>query len=163
MATMEMSEVQIVQNPAVAATMIWRCGMGYQEEGGSRTMEMPLAFLVLPICLHWETLNIVLTTQRRSGLSLFASKISAEREKLLAVHLRALAYRDLTWKAIGMGLQTQLLSIDYASAKIRSNHAKLPRYVPERVKSLVRGSEKVGAWCGRLTMEQVTTILRIDL
>lgn len=163
MAAAHFSEVEVVQNAALAATMVWKCGMGYQDESESQAMEMPVAFLVLPICLHQETLRLLLSTQRRSGLSLFAGKLAAERENWLAVHYRTLAYRELTLRALGVGIQSKLLSIEYSVARVRSNNARLPSSVPERIKPLIRGSERFGAWCGRLTTEQTATTLGIHL
>ena len=69
-----------------------------------RAMDIHVAFLVLPTCLHAPTLAKLLSTQRRSGLSLFAAKLSDNREDLLALHVRARSYRALTLQAIGIGI-----------------------------------------------------------
>ena len=157
-----LSETEIVQNAALATTMIWQCGLSYQEEADSALMPVPIAFLVLPICLHRQSLDVVLSTQRRSGLSLFAGKLGKNREELFAVHDRTFAYRALTLESIGLGIRSRLLTVDYPSAKIRSNAFSMPKDVPERVKSLVKGSARLGAWCSRLTVEQVSTTLRVE-
>ncbi len=83
MAPSSLSEIEIVQNTALAATMIWRCGLGYQDESGSSPMPFHLSFLVLPVCMHKDTLDHVLSTQKRSGLSMFAAKVAQNREDLL--------------------------------------------------------------------------------
>ena len=103
--------------------MIWQCGIGYQKESDGRPMDMHVAFLVLPTCLHRATLGKLLSTQRRSGLSLFAAKLADDRENLLALHVRALSYRGLTLESIAIGIRAKLLSVDYALAKLRANSA----------------------------------------
>ena len=162
MASQTFTEAEIVQNAVLAATMIWQCGVGYQKESGAQPMDMHISFLVLPTCLHRGTLDILLSTQRRSGLSLFAAKIAANRENLLALHVRTLSYRALTLESIGLGVRTRLLSVNYALGKVRANGNRMPTYLPERIKPLMRGAEKFGAWCGRLSVEEITTTLRID-
>ena len=163
MASISFTEAEIVQNSALSATMIWQCGIGYQKEADTHTMDMHIAFLVLPICLHRDTLEILLSTQRRSGLSLFAAKVGQDRERLLALHVRTLSYRALTLDSIGLGVHAKLLSIDYLAAKVRANTGRMPKYLPERIRPLIRGAERLGAWCSRLSVEDVTTTLRIEL
>lgn len=157
-----LTEAEIVQNTALSATMIWQCGIGYQKESDGRPMDMHVAFLVLPTCLHRATLGKLLSTQRRSGLSLFAAKLADDRENLLALHVRALSYRGLTLESIAIGIRAKLLSVDYALAKLRANSARMPKYLPERVTPLVRGAERFGAWCGRLSLEEIAGTLRIE-
>ena len=163
MAPAALTETEVVQNAALSAAMIWQCGIGYQKESDLQPMDMHVAFLVLPVCLHRNTLDTLLSTQRRSGLSLFTAKIAADRENILALHVRTLSYRTLTLKAIGAGVQSKLLSVDYPRARIRSNTLKMPTRLPERIKLLLRGAEKFGAWCGRLSIEEITTMLRIEV
>jgi hypothetical protein len=87
-----LTELEIVQNPALGAYVLWRFGVGFQSEDG-RPAALPLAFLVLPLLLHQPTLKMIKSTQKASGLALFAAKLGQERENLLAVHERALALR----------------------------------------------------------------------
>lgn len=157
-----LTETEIVQNAGLAATIIWRCGLSYQEEAENAPMPFPVAFLVLPICFHRSSLDMALSTQRRSGLTLFAGKLGQNREDLFAVHVRAFKYRELTFESIGLGVRTKLLSIGYKSAQIRANTFSMPRELPGRVRDLVRGADLLGAWCGRLPLEQVATTLRVE-
>lgn len=163
MASPILTETEVVQNSALSATMIWRCGIGYQAEADGRTMDMHVAFLVLPLCLHAPTLGKLLSTQRRSGLSLFAAKLADDREELLSVYVRTLSYRALSLEAIGIGVQARLLSVDYTSGRIRCIAGGLPSGIPERIRPLCRGAERLGNWCSRLTLEEITTKLRIEL
>ena len=162
MAAQILTEAEIVQNAALAATMIWRCGIGYQAESAGRAMGMHVAFLVLPACLHGPTLSKLLSTQRGSGLSLFAAKLAHDREDLLSLHVRALSYRTLSLEAIGIGVLTRLLSVDYNLATLRGNASGWPRRRPERIRRLAQGAERLGNWCSRLTLEEITKILRIE-
>jgi len=123
----------------------------------------PFCFFFIPfaICFHRPTLDLVMSTRVGSGMSLFASKLSESREELLAVHDRALAYRQLTLGSIAMGIETKFLTVDYPAGRIRANQQKLP-VVRERIKPLLSGAERLGTWCGRLPIEQVTSILGLE-
>lgn len=116
--SLPLSEIEIIQNPALGAYTLWRFGLGFQSEDG-RPAVFPLAFLVLPVVLHRSTLGIISSTQRASGLALFAAKLGQERENLLAVHERALALRLLTLQSISVGINERLLTLDYMRATIR--------------------------------------------
>jgi hypothetical protein len=161
MAQGSLGEIEIVQNPGLGSVMIWKFGIGYQTESGSVIPTLPLAFLVLPIVFHAPTLEAVLSTRVASGLALFASKVGENRESLLAIHARALALRTLSFQSIAMGAKVQLLSLDYSSASIRANTRKTPP-LPERLRRLLTGSERFGHWCARLSLAQISSLLRVD-
>jgi ABC-3C biological conflict system middle component len=159
-----LSEIEIVQNPALGAYAIWRFGIGFQSEDG-RPPAFPLAFLVLPLVLHRPTLVMIGSTQRASGLALFAAKLSQERENLLAVHERALALRRLTLQSIAMGVGERLLTLDYVSATIRANTPEptvRKLILPERIRAFSGAAEKVGYWFSKLGLHQVTSTLAVE-
>jgi Family of unknown function (DUF6521) len=159
-----LSEIEIVQNPALGAYAIWRFGLGFQSED-SRPAAFPLAFLVLPLVLHRQTLGMISSTQRASGLALFAAKLSQERENLLAVHERALVLRELTLQSIAMGVSERLLTLDYNSATLRANtHESSVRKpaLPERIRAFSGAAEKVGYWFSKLGLHQVASTLAVE-
>lgn len=155
------SEISNVQNPAISAALLWKFGLGYQSESQVASPPLLLLFLPLPICFHKPTLDLVLSTRANSGLSLFLAKLAEAGEELFAVHERALAYKALTLDALKVGIQSKLLSVDHSSSAVRSNLQRLP-VVAERVKPLLQGAERLGAWCARLPIEQVASSLRVE-
>jgi Family of unknown function (DUF6521) len=156
-----LNEAEIVQNGALGASLIWRFGLGYQEESGSEAMPFPLAFLVLPICLHSKTVATILGTRKASGLALFTAKLAQEREDLLAVHERALALRSLSFESLAVGIRAGLSAVDYVGATIRSNTVREPP-VNERVKPLWTAADRLGHWCFGLKLAHVATLLKVD-
>jgi ABC-three component (ABC-3C) system Middle Component 3 len=157
----ETSSVELVQNPAFGSIVLWRFGRGYQKEKIGDLPQLLSFFLVLPLILHGPTLREIRSTNLPSGLTKLASKIAEQRERLLAVHDRAVALRDLTLQSIGMGITTNLFHVDYDSAFVRSNEAKMPA-PPERLKFHMSGAEKLGRWFARLPEGQVFSILQVD-
>jgi hypothetical protein len=162
--TNALSEPEIVQNPALGAFALWRFGAGFQTDG-SHPVPLPLAFLVLPLLLHQPTLKMITTTQRASGLALFAAKLGEERENLLAVHDRTFLLRRLSLQSIAMGVDNRLLTLDYDAATIRSNititlHRKPT--VPERLRGFSSAAEKLGYWFSRLGLHQIASTLVVE-
>lgn len=159
-----LDEIEIIQNPALGAYILWRFGLGYQADDG-RSALLPLSFLVLPLLLHRPTLDVISSTLKQSGLTLFAAKLGKERENLLAVHERALALRPLTFQSIGLGINQHLLTLDYASTTIRANAledgARSPK-IPERIKAFTGAAEKVGFWFSQLSYQQIGSILAVE-
>jgi hypothetical protein len=158
------SELQIVQNPALGAYSLWHFGLGFQGDD-ARPPLLPLSFLVLPLLLHRPTLDIIASTRKISGLSLFAAKLGEERQNLLAIHDRALTLRSLTVQSLGVAVNAGLITIHYQHGTTRSN--SLPPGLrsptpPQRIRSFPAAAEKLGHWFSRAGLSQVASSLRID-
>ena len=69
-------------------------------------------FLALPLVLHGPTMRIIKSTNQSSGLAKFVSKLAEERERLFAVHDRALALRSLTLESVAAGIAAKLMYHD---------------------------------------------------
>jgi hypothetical protein len=107
---------------------------------------------------------MISSTQRASGLALFAAKLGQERENLLAVHERALALRRLTLQSIGVGVGERLLSLDYVSATVRANSESGVRkpILPERIRGFSGAAEKVGYWFSKTGLQQTASTLAVE-
>lgn len=154
------SPVQLVQNPAFGSLLLWKFGTAYQEQSVGRLPNFELFFLVLPLVLHKKTLTDITSTMQGSGLGKFVSKMSENREDILAVHDRALALRLLTLQSVSVGLSTKLLAINYESGDVRANDAKPPRQ-PDRLKTALTGAEKLGKWFARVPANQAFSLLQV--
>lgn len=157
----ELNEVDAVQNAALGATLLWQFGLSYQAKALSTPPLMPVMFVVLPLCLHAQTLEVLLSTRKNSGLALFAAKLGETRENLIAIHARALVFRPLSLQSIAVGIRANLLSVDYQSAAVRSNDARAPT-LPERVKPMWDAAGRFGHWCGGLSLRQVALLLKLQ-
>ena len=158
-----LSEAAIVQNEALGAYALWRFGLGYKERNG-QAVTLPLAFLLLPLVLHAPTLAMVLSTQRASGLHLFAGKLGEQREDLLALHGRALALRQLTLGSIMVAEQSRLVRIEPSTATLWAfspHHDLKAPALPERIRRISPACEKIGYWFASLSDEQVAHTLKV--
>lgn len=161
----EIDELHAVQNPAFGAYLIWNLALGYQADRGL-DLPFPLSFLALPMLLHRPTFEAVLSTQRGSGLTIFAAKFDKNRETLVALHDRAMQLRGLSLQSLGLAARSRLIRIDYERATLRAHSidmldVKRPR-IPERIKDYPKAAEKVGYWFSRLGLAQIASTLRID-
>lgn len=162
---LELTELDLVQNPAIGAYLIWNFALGYQE-GGAEAAPFPLAFLVLPMLLHRQTFEEIASTRKASGLALFAAKFDSQREALVELHGRALHLRGLSLQSVGVAATSRLIKIDYEHATLRAYslavlEAKKPK-MPERLKGFAGASEKIGTWFSKLGIAQIASTLRID-
>jgi hypothetical protein len=158
------NEIEMVQNPTIGAYAIWRFIQAYQNREGA-VPSVALAFLILPIVLHKATRDVVTSTQKASGLALFAGKLGDVRENLFAIHNRAMEYRALTLESIALGEQAGLFSIDASTATMAATtsdgQASIPK-LPVKIKWLLPVSEKLGDWFSALTDEQVSRTLCVE-
>jgi Family of unknown function (DUF6521) len=159
-----LTELTIIQNPALGAFALWRFGTGYQADDGHHAPFL-LFFLVLPLILHQNTLNLISSTQRSSGLASFAAKLAEERENLVAVHNRALTLRQLSLQSIAMGVGQGLLAVNSKDTSVRANTAdaalRAP-VLPNRITGFARAPEKLGYWFSKFSLYQVASTLMVD-
>lgn len=156
-----LSEIDVVQNPAFGALLLWNFGISYQDSHTKASGGFLTYFLVLPICLHKPTLDIVNSTYASSGLGKFCQKVGANREELLAVHNRCLKLRELSLNSISFGVRAGLFSVAYSAGAIRANETTQPGPA-ERTKDHVKGATKLGAWFRELDEVQVFRTLKVE-
>ena len=161
MADADISPVALVQNPAFGSQLLWSFGRGYQAEDVGELPILTPFFLVLPMVLHGPTMRVIKSTNQSSGLARFVSKLAEERERLFAVHDRALTMRGLTLESLGAAISAKLLKVDYDTALVRANDVKPPP-PPERLKHHVASAEKLGRWFARLPPHQAFSLLQIE-
>jgi hypothetical protein len=159
--THDFSPVGLVQNPAFGAVILWQFGRSFQTERIDSLAQLNSFFLVLPIILHAETLEIARSTNPASGLAKFVSNVAENRERLFAIHDRAMAVRGLTLESIGTGVASQLLSINYENALVRANDLRVPT-ITEGVRAHFAGADRLGRWFARLPQGQVFKLLQVQ-
>lgn len=158
-------EVRNIQNPALGAGLLWRFACGYVGSHPTHDhVPLPLAFLVLPIVMHEQTEEFVHATQKASGLRAFAAKFgkseNSKQDILLSVHDRMLALRLLSVDSIRLALATRLLHLN-AAHLIPLSETEAVAGIPPDVKRMMKNAEKLGLWCGLLTMHEVSTTLKV--
>ena len=160
-------EAQNVQNPALGAAVLWRFCCGFVESHPySDAPRLPLLFLVLPIVLHQSTAELLRRTRSASGLRAYAAKFGdsavSKQDVLLQIHGRAARWRRLSLQSIELASAGRLIYLSDAGDVIPLSRTKA-RAMPDEVKQLLMDAEKLGKWCGQLTLHEVTTTLKVKL
>ena len=160
-------EAQNVQNPALGAVILWRFCCGFVEaHPASDAPRLPLLFLVLPIVLHQATAELLRRTRATSGLRAYAAKFGdsaiSKQDLLLQIHERAIRWRRLSLQSIELASAGRLIHLSDAGEVIPLSRTKA-RALPDEVKQLLTDAEKLGKWCGQLTLHEVTTTLKVKL
>ena len=159
-------EVRNVQNPALGAGLLWRFACGYIESHSTRDpVPLLLAFLVLPIVFHERSEELVAGTRKASGLRAFAAKFgnsdNSMQDVLMAVHGRMLALKSLTRESLQVALATRLLRLETTGTLIALSQTRADSGIPVGVRRLMQSAEKLGYWCGLLTIHEVATTLKL--
>jgi hypothetical protein len=157
-----LSIVEVVQNPGLGATLIWSATSGHYTEVGA-AFPLHLAFLVLPMVLHFKTRNIILDTYKSSGLAKFAFKFKGHEDELLAIHTRALVLRTLTLDSLSAAFASNLLSLDYTNASLLPTRVRGRPPQTQNIESMLDAAAKLGHWFARLPLRQITSMLRVEL
>jgi Family of unknown function (DUF6521) len=165
--TMLAREAQNVQNPALGAAILWRFCSGYiTTHRAGDAPALPIMFMVLPIVLHEATVELLRRTWPSSGLRAFAAKFGdtkvSKQDLLLQIHDRSLRWRTLTLQSIELAAAGRLIHLTETGEAMPLSKTKA-RGLPDEVKQLMSDAEKLGAWCGQLTLHEIATILKVRL
>jgi hypothetical protein len=160
-------ETRNVQNPALGAAVIWRFIVGYTE--GSKTASpapLPLLFLVLPLIFRQDFAELIERTRRSSGLRAFVDKFNegktSKNDLIAGLQARTNTFRDLTSRSLGVGISSSLFQIDRDGHVFSLSQTEPRAGIALSVKKLLKSSEKLGYWCGQLTLHEVTLILKVS-
>jgi hypothetical protein len=159
-------EIEIVQNPALGALLLWRFAFAYQEH--SRNGEGPsllLSYLVLPLVWDEGTLRHLQSTRAASGLRAFVSKFSdstnSSFDVLLELHERVGRWKSKTREALKVCFATELLSLtEEGNLKAGAPRFSISKQ-PSKIRALCFCSEKIGEWFARLSVRDICLILHV--
>jgi hypothetical protein len=159
-------EVDAVQNAAVSAVLLWRFSVSYAAAKGTLgTVPLPALFVVLPLLFDEESAQMVSSTLAKSGLRRFAGKFvesaHAKTDVLLSIERRARELRGQSLEALSLAIGTRLLLLDTSTAEVLPLSAAAPLSLPESVRPLLRNAEKLGHWCGGVSLFELSSILRV--
>lgn len=154
-----------IQNPALSAYLISRFSLGYMEENQNMT-PIPLLFIVLPMMYKKEIVDFISSTQKNSSLRFFADKFTEKKNSnndlILQVQNTSQRYKLMTLEAIGVGMAGKLFDIQTNAYVLpledNINSFKLES---EKLKKLGNAAEKLGIWCSRLALMEISQILKV--
>ncbi len=155
-------EITYVQNSALGAVSLWRFICGYISVNNI-PVPFPIIFIILPIVFDEELRNFIKNTHKQSGLIKLASKISSQKnsDKIYKIHLSSEIYKNLTLQSFQIALNTKLISIDPKTAYILPI-TKTPKSLPlGDSKIILEVSEKLGFWCGSITLHEISSLLKV--
>lgn len=101
-------EIRNLFNPAFCGVVLIRAFQGFEEEDGSG-MPFSLALLVLPLCLHKDTREILSNNPRSYLLKTF----SDNPQILVGFDERTRSLLPYTFEALGFTMQLQLFEVTY--------------------------------------------------
>jgi hypothetical protein len=162
-------EVREIQNPAFGAGLLWRFAYGYSvaRKTPPEAVPLPVLFLALPFLLREESRKLIETTRTSSGLRVFVDKYhdgrSPQTDLLLALGNTIHAYRDLSLTSLRLALMHRLLFLDPGDAEVFPLSHAIPRAgMPQNLQKEWVLAERLGRWCGSVTLFELANTLRIS-
>lgn len=157
-------EIRNVQNPAFGSFAIWNFVRGYYSGNLSFT-PFPVLFIILPIILRSDMVEVLYSTNRTSGLRYFANKFLStsvlKNDLISQIHVSSSDMKELTFDSIRIALSASLISIDYESALVLPISTSEHKSEPKSIVKLGKASEKLGYWCSQLTLHELSQILKV--
>lgn len=157
-------EFKNVQNPALGAFIIWNFSRGYYSYNSS-FVPFPLLFVVLPIIFRTDMVEIINSTQKQSGLRYFADKFMTTKilknDIVSQIHKSSEKMKMLTLESIKIAVQVNLIAFDCDSGTIFPVTTTERKSESDSTKKLGKASEKLGSWCAKLTLHEISQILKV--
>ncbi|ECC1558925.1 hypothetical protein FNI18_02740 [Salmonella enterica subsp. salamae] len=160
----ELNDAALVQNSAMGAFFLWlfcRYYQHYKKECPTLT----ITFLVLPLILHKSTVKLICSTQKASGIHLFAGKIQKKREAIFTIHERTLQLRSLTFDSLSIAEVAGLLEIDTKTATliVRCDDSELDLpLLSDDLKKIHACCDKLAYWFAEVSEQQIAKTLMVD-
>lgn len=160
-------ETRIVQNPALGSVLLWRFAVGYSDGSEIKApTPLPLLFVVLPIIYHEETAAFIESTRKSSGLRAFVNKFdeskTSKSDLIISIHERARVMRQLTQHSLSLALASDLIALDLRSGGIFPKTRTQPKTgIPNSVTEMMKAAERLGFWCSKLTLHEVSITLKV--
>ena len=154
-----------IQNPALSAYLLSRFSLGYMQED-SNMAPLPLLFIVLPMMYKKEIMNFLVSTKTSSGLRFFVDKFTekknSNKDLIIQIQNNSQRYKVMTLEAIGMGVLGKLFAIqeDAYVLPLEDNIGSLKTKSKE-LEKMGKNADKLGRWCSKLTLMEISQILKV--
>lgn len=158
-------EFHNVQNPALSAYLLSRFTMGYMEEK-QQLAPMSLLFIVLPMLYKKEVVDFISSTQKSSSLRYFADKFTEKKNSnndlIIQIQSASHRYKIMTLEAMRIGVLGNLMVVQ-EDGHVIPMEDNINRYKPEskEIKRIGNSAEKLGVWCSRLSLMEISQILKV--
>lgn len=154
-----------VQNPALSAYLLSRFSLGYIKENQDMT-PLPLLFIVLPMIYKKEIFDFITSTQEKSGLRFFADKFTEKKNSnndlIIQIQNLSKRYQVMTLEAMRIGIVGELMAIQNDAYILPlEDNIKSFKTVSKEVKKMGNAAEKLGIWCSRLSLMEISQILKV--
>ncbi|MFJ7663906.1 three component ABC system middle component [Lysinibacillus sp. NPDC097162] len=159
-------EYNTVDNPNLGAFIIWRFVKGYSisnKEG----VPLPLIFIVLSTIYNPDILNEIQSTREESGLRQFTNKMSGKsnpkKDLLLQIYGESNSeyMKFLTYNSIRIAIYLRFIELDYTTAFLKVKNNKNRTAEPPNIIKMGKAAEKLGVWCSRHTLYEISNILKV--
>jgi hypothetical protein len=155
-------EIYLVQNPSLGAASLWRfiCGYNTAKQEG---VPLHLVFLVLPLVFRRDICEVIIGTQKQSGLAKFVDKFFKDKHNdcLYTVSDAVNQYKPVTLSSIQIGLNSNLFSIDIKTALVYPKTKAEKIGVSKSTSEILKASEKLGIWYSSLTLYEICMMLKV--
>lgn len=160
-----LQEYDNLLNPAFGAILLYSFADGFCEIE-HKNIPLPLCYFPLPIVTIEQVADLIVRTNKSSGLRKFATKMSDEKmtDLLLSLQDRVQDFLELSHESIRLGSSAKLYSLDISEASLKLHDVSIPKdKIPISQKGLLDAAWRFGYWCSDLDLSDVCSTLRIRL
>ena len=127
---------------------------------------LPLLFIVLPMIYKKEIVDFITSTKEKSGLRFFADKFTEKKNSnndlIIQIQNLSKRYQVMTLEAMRIGIVGELMAIQNGAYILPlEDNIKSFKTMSKEVKKMGNAAEKLGIWCSRLSLMEISQILKV--
>lgn len=168
---------EIILNPVLGARILWPAIYEYQQSKDG--LPLPLAMLILPICLHKKSRQHIFGMNKKGGLiSKAINKKSVNLDPTATGNDLAIGLQDrinqtffLTLQSLDVAIAANLFELNQPEISLvpsyRVADTNLPRALEAEegtpIDEQFKASSRLGAWFANSEIESIYSSLRVEL
>lgn len=123
-------------------------------------------FIVLPMLYKKEIVDFISSTQKTSSLRFFADKFTEKKnsnnDMIIQIQNSSKRYKLMTLEAMRIGMVGELFVVqnDAYVLPLEGNINSFKSKSKE-LKRMGKAAEKLGVWCSRLSLMEISQILKV--
>lgn len=156
------NEVDLIQNPALGALVVWHFVLGYSEENDRGYAPFNLVYLALPLVANNSLRSIISSTN--AGLYKVKAKVfeSGRGSDLLLLRETIPLLYELSSASIGIAISAGLVEYNESCFGLTPSLKTAPNSLTSIERDYKNASKKVGKWMAHMSLWEICSTLGVS-
>ncbi len=155
-----LNEFEIIQNTPLAALALWKfCISYYNNTERKYGPSIPIIMVVLPLVFNKMIAKSIYSKHKTGGLY---RALSENRDLPVDLQQRMQSMKDQTFRGINFAFAADLIEYDHRNVQIIPKKMTFSfRSDSDEIKQIMSAAERLGYWFSDISLDQISTLLKV--